>query len=632
MNAYAEFLHGELKRHPAASLPDAQEVEPFRHQLRERLLRQVLRVGPRVSLPRGIVVDETRLADFRREKLLIECEPGSWQTALLYLPVKPQVGPGILLACGHGGSKAHGYNQLAAQLYAQMGCAVIVTDPLGEEERHEPYGLGLRGHRHGYVVDRMNEAGRPFLGKVVADLLVAFDYLAQRPEVDATRLGCAGSSMGGTLVQWLVAVEPRLRAAVLSSWAADDRCLDGTIGCCYRLPGAIREAGQLELMALAAPECALLVGSGREDEVTPPYGLEAMGERLSRWWRQLGAPERFACQLEAGGGHRPYHLTLSGLVWMARHLRLPCLAALQTAPTTTLGEVCRAAGYSVEPMYRHERHHQGTRIPAWPLEFEPPEKLRVLDEATLRLVSLERRAFTLSGYLELKGIPPLHPLAPLPSGWSTAPEAAAERVRKTLDSLAPKPAWRDEPLPAPVTEKNGGVGYPLGFAEAKLRVSPSAREGGEGVLVLTRGTAEPLASAGMCCATVDLVAFNDHETSLGLPSLFFNLHLVQRACAILRRECPQVSRWRLESWVPRLGELVFFGEPGFDALFIFCRQAVERAGAGIGRAENIVPDAAGRLHWVDLLYAVAPRSLFLHPSYLSPQAAEPLRQYLSFLK
>lgn len=584
MQNYRQFLHDELKRHPQQSLLEVKdaEIEDVRAQLRQRLARKILGLREGRGVPRCKVLDEAVFSTFRREKLIIECEPESWQTALLYLPTqrKTTPAPGVLLASGHGGSKSHGYNQLAAQLYVQLGCVVLVGDPLGEDERHEPYGLGIRGHRHGYVVDRMNEAGRPFLGKLVTDLLAGLDYLRHRPEVDVQRLGCAGSSLGGTLVQLLVALEPGICAAVLSSWAANDRRLDGTVGCCYRLPGLLREAGQLELMALAAPECALLVCSGQIDEITPPYGLEAMGLRLRGWWRRRGAPKRFRCDLEANGGHRPYHNT--------------------------------------------ERHHRGTRIPAWPLLLEPPEALRILDEPLLRSLSLEPRNFTLAGYLELQGIASLHPTPSLPAGASFSLDAAEGRIRKGLEELlAPQPAWTKTPLPVGNIRQRAEKRreYPLGFAQTNLRVCEGDAPHSKGILVLSRGRAEPITWKECIGATMDLVAFNDHETSLGQPSLFTNLHLVRRALAILRHEYPGVASWRLESWVPRLGELVFFCEPWLESLWIMTRQAVERATACNGRAENIVPGSAGRLYWVDLFLASAPRKIFLHSDYISSEAA-----------
>ena len=48
----------------------------------------------------------------------------------------------------------------------------------------------------------------------VRDDQVALDYLCSRPEVDATRIGATGMSMGSTRAWWLAAVDDRVAAVV----------------------------------------------------------------------------------------------------------------------------------------------------------------------------------------------------------------------------------------------------------------------------------------------------------------------------------------------------------------------------------------------------------------------------------
>src|SRR5262249_35814968 len=47
------------------------------------------------------------------------------------------------------------------------------------------------------------------------DGLRGLDYLASLKDVDATKLGCAGNSGGGTLTAYLAALEPRIAAAAI---------------------------------------------------------------------------------------------------------------------------------------------------------------------------------------------------------------------------------------------------------------------------------------------------------------------------------------------------------------------------------------------------------------------------------
>ena len=56
--------------------------------------------------------------------------------------------------------------------------------------------------------------GRTLWGMFVRDDQVALDYLCSRPEVDTTRIGATGMSMGSTRAWWLAAVDERVAATV----------------------------------------------------------------------------------------------------------------------------------------------------------------------------------------------------------------------------------------------------------------------------------------------------------------------------------------------------------------------------------------------------------------------------------
>ena len=56
--------------------------------------------------------------------------------------------------------------------------------------------------------------GRTLWGMFVRDDQVALDYLCSRPEVDASRIGATGMSMGSTRAWWLAAVDERVAAVV----------------------------------------------------------------------------------------------------------------------------------------------------------------------------------------------------------------------------------------------------------------------------------------------------------------------------------------------------------------------------------------------------------------------------------
>jgi dienelactone hydrolase len=105
------------------------------------------------------------------------------------------------------------------------------------------------------------------IAKMLFDGQVALDILAGRSDVDRTRIGCIGHSLGAKEALYLAAFDPRITAVVsseggigttMSNWDAD-----WYLGDIIRRPDFARE--HHELLALAAPRPFLLVGGDSAD-------------------------------------------------------------------------------------------------------------------------------------------------------------------------------------------------------------------------------------------------------------------------------------------------------------------------------------------------------------------------------
>ena len=105
------------------------------------------------------------------------------------------------------------------------------------------------------------------MAKMLFDAQLALDILAARPDVDRSRIGCIGHSLGAKEALYLAAFDPRIRAAVsseggigtkMSNWDAD-----WYLGDIVNQPAFARE--HHELLALAAPRPFLLVGGNSAD-------------------------------------------------------------------------------------------------------------------------------------------------------------------------------------------------------------------------------------------------------------------------------------------------------------------------------------------------------------------------------
>jgi cephalosporin-C deacetylase-like acetyl esterase len=176
-------------------------------------------VASRLDLPetRGTPVAQPFGSIARRgcriHKLALATEPGITVPALLFAPEKHQGRmPAVLLLEPRGKRVAAGEGGPAETL-ALGGRIVMVPDLRGWGESAAPKG------KEGYAGDwqmamRALLVGKNLPGMQTYDALRAFDYLASRPDVDASRISVSGEGDGALIAVFAAAVEPRLHASV----------------------------------------------------------------------------------------------------------------------------------------------------------------------------------------------------------------------------------------------------------------------------------------------------------------------------------------------------------------------------------------------------------------------------------
>src|SRR5438876_5784295 len=161
---------------------------------------------------------------YRIEKLTFESRPRLYVTANLYVPAATGRRPAILSPLGHSvnGKAWPSYQRLFSNL-ARKGYVVLAYDPFGQGERIEYPGsrpgqsaLGGGTSEHEYAGRRLILLGANFGLFRAWDGIRGIDYLLTRAEVDPDRIGCCGQSGGGTLTQFLAALDDRIRVAVVS--------------------------------------------------------------------------------------------------------------------------------------------------------------------------------------------------------------------------------------------------------------------------------------------------------------------------------------------------------------------------------------------------------------------------------
>src|SRR6267378_2776790 len=250
---------------------------------------------------------------YRIEKVTFESRPRLHVTANLYVPAGTGRRPAILSPLGHSanGKAWPSYQRLFSNL-ARKGYVVLAYDPFGQGERIEYPGTGpgqsaLGGgtSEHEYAGRRLILLGANFGLFRAWDGIRGIDYLLMRAEVDPERIGCCGQSGGGTLTQFLAALDSRIHVAVVSMGNTENLAQENV-----EPPGSADDAEQNIVPALArgidradllyafAPKPLLMtitlhdaghtyspeyVSSSHDllDEYQRAYGLLGAGDRVS---------------------------------------------------------------------------------------------------------------------------------------------------------------------------------------------------------------------------------------------------------------------------------------------------------------------------------------------------------------
>src|SRR3954451_15556184 len=277
---------------------------------------------------------------YRVEKLTFESRRRLFVTANLYVPSAPGRHPAILAPLGHStnGNAWPSFQKLFSNL-ARKGYVVLAYDPFGQGERIEYPGSrpgeslieGGGTGEHEYAGRRLVLLGANFGLFRAWDGIRGIDYLVTRPEVDPERIGCCGQSGGGTLTQFLAALDSRIRAAVVSMGNTEDLAQADV-----EPPGSADDAEQNIVPALAsgidradllyafAPK-PLLMGITLHDAghtYSPEYvsgSLDFLDE-YKRAYGILGADDRVSLQATTVSHGYVYEMRRATYAWFNRWL------------------------------------------------------------------------------------------------------------------------------------------------------------------------------------------------------------------------------------------------------------------------------------------------------------------------
>jgi dipeptidyl aminopeptidase/acylaminoacyl peptidase len=230
---------------------------------------------------------------------------GKWLAGILRKPAGPPRPPVLAFACGLDSCKEE--TDAYEQPFLARGIATLVFDGPGQGEAE--YDFAIRGDY-----------------EVAAKAVL--DYIETRRDLDASRIGLAGISLGGYYAPRAAAFDKRVKACLALGGPYDwAECWDGLPSLtkeAFRvrsksatLEEARRKAATLTLKGVADRiTCPIYIMNGSEDRIVPAKDTERLA-------REVKGP--VTLQIIEGGNHiannRVYRWRPQSADWMAEQLR-----------------------------------------------------------------------------------------------------------------------------------------------------------------------------------------------------------------------------------------------------------------------------------------------------------------------
>ncbi|GIP48411.1 MULTISPECIES: dienelactone hydrolase family protein [Paenibacillus] len=244
---------------------------------------------------------------------------------------KPVEGEGpfplIVFNHSHGGNYGNGRKEMIrssaylqepsfAKVLTGLGCAVCCIDMWAFNERS--------GRTEGELVKEMLWNGRSLWGMMLYDNHRLIDYLCTRSDVDASRIGTMGMSMGGLMSWWLAALDERVGVVVDLCGQVDAETLVARRGLehhgfYYYVPGLLKHFTTLEIQKLIVPRPRMSL-VGRNDRLCPFEGVQLLDQGLREAYAAAGKPDHWQTVITGGGHMETAEMRAAWPEFISRHL------------------------------------------------------------------------------------------------------------------------------------------------------------------------------------------------------------------------------------------------------------------------------------------------------------------------
>lgn len=243
-----------------------------------------------------------------KETLLLELNTIEPVPAYFVYPMKRSSFPVFIYHHSHGGCFNVGKEELFqgadylqspsfAETLTCLGCGVIAVDSWGFGERS--------GMAESMLFKEFLVTGKTLWGMRLYDSIAILDYLENRVEVQKSKIGAIGMSMGAMQSWWLAALDSRINCCVDLCGQVDLetlielRDLDAH-GFYYYIPRLLQFFSTAEIQSWLSP-CWRFSGNGRHDHLTPIQGIVKLSDELTPIYQEKGT---YWEQFLSSGGHQ----------------------------------------------------------------------------------------------------------------------------------------------------------------------------------------------------------------------------------------------------------------------------------------------------------------------------------------
>ncbi len=344
------------------------DAEACRQVIREKIL-ELFHYSPPPVKPAPELAGRWEYPDYIQEKVYFSTTPWLRVPAYVLIPKRPKGPfPAIVDLHSHGGMFVYGkekvmpvpegdpeaivnyrrdnYEGRSTSLeLCRRGYVVVSIDCFYFGERRTLFDADARKpgwDRSRYSLEEVRElnrrasegestlarslfwAGTTWQGIAHWDDIRTVDYLVSRPEVDPTRIGCVGISMGGWRTDFLAGLDSRIQCAVSVGWMSTLRPLIkahvDTHSFMHFLPGLTRFVDLPDVIGCMAPK-PLMVQQCARDGLYPLEGMKESLSKIAAIYKKAGAESSF----EGRFYDHPHIFTMKmqddAFAWLDRYLK-----------------------------------------------------------------------------------------------------------------------------------------------------------------------------------------------------------------------------------------------------------------------------------------------------------------------